>query len=151
MCDLASAITRSSTLRLRRFDHVGSLRSARTMGDFEFNRVPFTQSSVSRGQDCRVVDKYIRATRVIPNFERSEEHTSELQSRLHLVCRLLLEKKKSPITNLHAIVGPILAPTGGRIERWGSDECIVTKFNVTQFGRFGAVYIVLLSLVTSVL
>src|SRR6266436_9120530 len=27
-------------------------------------------------------------------WERSEEHTSELQSRLHLVCRLLLEKKK---------------------------------------------------------
>src|SRR5687768_18108667 len=31
---------------------------------------------------------------------RSEEHTSELQSRLHLVCRLLLEKKKKKhITN----------------------------------------------------
>src|SRR2546422_8403640 len=30
--------------------------------------------------------------------ERSEEHTSELQSRLHLVCRLLLEKKKKKIT-----------------------------------------------------
>src|SRR2546422_4616654 len=29
--------------------------------------------------------------------ERSEEHTSELQSRLHLVCRLLLEKKKKKI------------------------------------------------------
>src|SRR2546422_4568750 len=28
------------------------------------------------------------------NLGRSEEHTSELQSRLHLVCRLLLEKKK---------------------------------------------------------
>src|SRR2546422_4748238 len=28
------------------------------------------------------------------NPSRSEEHTSELQSRLHLVCRLLLEKKK---------------------------------------------------------
>src|SRR5687768_18010105 len=28
------------------------------------------------------------------DFSRSEEHTSELQSRLHLVCRLLLEKKK---------------------------------------------------------
>src|SRR2546422_8453265 len=27
---------------------------------------------------------------------RSEEHTSELQSRLHLVCRLLLEKKNKP-------------------------------------------------------
>src|SRR2546429_7228130 len=30
---------------------------------------------------------------------RSEEHTSELQSRLHLVCRLLLEKKKKNITH----------------------------------------------------
>src|SRR2546422_3856295 len=30
---------------------------------------------------------------------RSEEHTSELQSRLHLVCRLLLEKKKKKIKN----------------------------------------------------
>src|SRR5690554_6982339 len=29
-------------------------------------------------------------------LDRSEEHTSELQSRPHLVCRLLLEKKKSP-------------------------------------------------------
>src|SRR2546422_10157618 len=29
--------------------------------------------------------------------KRSEEHTSELQSRLHLVCRLLLEKKKKKI------------------------------------------------------
>src|SRR2546429_6286993 len=33
---------------------------------------------------------------------RSEEHTSELQSRLHLVCRLLLEKKKKRRkTNIH--------------------------------------------------
>src|SRR2546422_1286135 len=31
---------------------------------------------------------------------RSEEHTSELQSRLHLVCRLLLEKKKKKIINV---------------------------------------------------
>src|SRR2546422_8107670 len=30
--------------------------------------------------------------------DRSEEHTSELQSRLHLVCRLLLEKKKKKTT-----------------------------------------------------
>src|SRR5687768_17625662 len=38
--------------------------------------------------------------------ERSEEHTSELQSRLHLVCRLLLEKKKNcykQITNFMII------------------------------------------------
>src|SRR2546422_6878298 len=32
---------------------------------------------------------------------RSEEHTSELQSRLHLVCRLLLEKKKKNITYMN--------------------------------------------------
>src|SRR2546429_3815048 len=31
---------------------------------------------------------------------RSEEHTSELQSRLHLVCRLLLEKKKKKNNNI---------------------------------------------------
>src|SRR2546429_2748577 len=31
---------------------------------------------------------------------RSEEHTSELQSRLHLVCRLLLEKKKKKHKNI---------------------------------------------------
>src|SRR2546422_4555763 len=34
------------------------------------------------------------AERGQPPAPRSEEHTSELQSRLHLVCRLLLEKKK---------------------------------------------------------
>src|SRR2546422_5429920 len=32
---------------------------------------------------------------------RSEEHTSELQSRLHLVCRLLLEKKKHKATTYY--------------------------------------------------
>src|SRR3989449_8537854 len=36
------------------------------------------------------INEYRRRTR----HPRSEEHTSELQSRLHLVCRLLLEKKK---------------------------------------------------------
>src|SRR3989449_6066794 len=36
-------------------------------------------------------DRIVRSGRGV---DRSEEHTSELQSRLHLVCRLLLEKKK---------------------------------------------------------
>src|SRR5438045_7448006 len=35
------------------------------------------------------------ATRLVVRLERSEEHTSELQSLRHLVCRLLLEKKKN--------------------------------------------------------
>src|SRR2546429_5059616 len=37
---------------------------------------------------------------------RSEEHTSELQSRLHLVCRLLLEKKNKPLI-FHTIMTSI--------------------------------------------
>src|SRR2546422_2255974 len=35
-----------------------------------------------------------RSAHKLAKLLRSEEHTSELQSRLHLVCRLLLEKKK---------------------------------------------------------
>src|SRR3712207_7321495 len=42
-----------------------------------------------------------RDSRVMtPPPRRSEEHTSELQSRQYLVCRLLLEKKKNNITKL---------------------------------------------------
>src|SRR2546429_7358035 len=41
----------------------------------------------------RALSRSIDAS-LMPN-KRSEEHTSELQSRLHLVCRLLLEKKKN--------------------------------------------------------
>src|SRR5687768_17925049 len=36
-----------------------------------------------------------RIQAMVVSTSRSEEHTSELQSRLHLVCRLLLEKKKN--------------------------------------------------------
>src|SRR3989449_2972953 len=41
--------------------------------------------------------------RELPSLARSEEHTSELQSRLHLVCRLLLEKKKKRHTSTDVI------------------------------------------------
>src|SRR2546429_4237790 len=37
-------------------------------------------------------------------LRRSEEHTSELQSRLHLVCRLLLEKKKKVHKELRTVL-----------------------------------------------
>src|SRR2546422_1975700 len=43
------------------------------------------EEALARGADVALLDAV---------EERSEEHTSELQSRLHLVCRLLLEKKK---------------------------------------------------------
>src|SRR3989442_4676347 len=45
---------------------------------------------------------------------RSEEHTSELQSRPHLVCRLLLEKKKS-LTR--GILYPYIEPSRRRMRR----------------------------------
>src|SRR5687768_18016142 len=40
--------------------------------------------------------------------QRSEEHTSELQSRLHLVCRLLLEKKKKQQNTSTPLLNTIL-------------------------------------------
>src|SRR3989442_10714523 len=43
------------------------------------------------GREAAVCDRQVRGSAL-----RSEEHTSELQSRPHLVCRLLLEKKKQP-------------------------------------------------------
>src|SRR2546422_2364364 len=46
----------------------------------------------STSRMSRIKGMYRRSP--ICSADRSEEHTSELQSRLHLVCRLLLEKKK---------------------------------------------------------
>src|SRR5947199_4286148 len=46
---------------------------------------------------------------------RSEEHTSELQSLRHLVCRLLLEKKKLDAGAFLVDLGPVLA--GGELGR----------------------------------
>src|SRR5687768_18222668 len=51
---------------------------------------------------------------------RSEEHTSELQSRLHLVCRLLLEKKKTNTDNRDfdpSLAGP--THSGAGLQRHG--------------------------------
>src|SRR2546422_7193647 len=48
----------------------------------------------------RARERVARFLRVSPQEIRSEEHTSELQSRLHLVCRLLLEKKKKKNKNI---------------------------------------------------
>src|SRR2546429_6451135 len=41
--------------------------------------------------------------------DRSEEHTSELQSRLHLVCRLLLEKKKKQPSGVYTIIPTVIS------------------------------------------
>src|SRR5260370_32372496 len=66
--------------------------------DHQLGRLPFRVPTASRGRDDggaggeragKSVD--LGGRRII----RSEEHTSELQSHLNLVCRLLLEKKKT--------------------------------------------------------
>src|SRR3989442_15000094 len=46
----------------------------------------------------RRVQRALAVLQVVEGADRSEEHTSELQSRPHLVCRLLLEKKNPPTT-----------------------------------------------------
>src|SRR2546429_5966585 len=52
--------------------------------------ISLVRESLSSGPKRRI--QYLSRAEIGP--KRSEEHTSELQSRLHLVCRLLLEKKK---------------------------------------------------------
>src|SRR2546422_4166514 len=52
---------------------------------------------------------------------RSEEHTSELQSRLHLVCRLLLEKKKRNICS-----------NQNRTTMRGTRLCGITRYGLRQ-------------------
>src|SRR3712207_7566153 len=49
------------------------------------------------GEAARIVAADADAARIAADEQRSEEHTSELQSRQYLVCRLLLEKKKTKI------------------------------------------------------
>src|SRR5687768_18192334 len=54
----------------------------------------FRSSMTSDAKLSSTSAKEIFLALVAGETDRSEEHTSELQSRLHLVCRLLLEKKK---------------------------------------------------------
>src|SRR2546429_3301487 len=56
---------------------------------------PASPGSSGDGKRIGNVPRSLRAR------HRSEEHTSELQSRLHLVCRLLLEKKKHTRNSYH--------------------------------------------------
>src|SRR5690348_17667718 len=59
------------------------------------------QSSAMSGAGGGSIDDLVTAQKEIV---RSEEHTSELQSPVHLVCRLLLEKKKKKDTiKIHSI------------------------------------------------
>src|SRR5439155_25819963 len=76
-----------STNHLKTFVHQSALPQARVYSDYSL--------------PCRNISLYlivISVNQFILSKLRSEEHTSELQSRGHLVCRHLLEKKKPPIS-----------------------------------------------------
>src|SRR2546429_6925789 len=67
-------------------------------------RIPVRRCRRGRWTRARLRRSRDRRRDAPPAHGRSEEHTSELQSRLHLVCRLLLEKKKTnSYTHAHVI------------------------------------------------
>src|SRR2546429_1071460 len=71
-------------------------------------------------------------------IQRSEEHTSELQSRLHLVCRLLLEKKKKisitkyPHFSIIVITRPPFTPPSYVPPTYHSDTTLVPGIDVLR-------------------
>src|SRR5687768_17789461 len=77
----------------RRVTLLSQLESASlALENLKLDLVRFRSAGVSTAMDD--VTSATREARALSRDIRSEEHTSELQSRLHLVCRLLLEKKK---------------------------------------------------------
>src|SRR5437764_2645868 len=67
----------------------------RSLADDRIVTVRKVLDEVTCGEPSRGVDLLVASVRPRkPNVFRSEEHTSELQSPMYLVCRLLLEKKK---------------------------------------------------------
>src|SRR3989449_11603792 len=106
----AQALSESSAGLLREL--VAHLRQNRTQLREEWARritraellTAMTEEEIF-AEATAVYDNYVEALETgtfeaLQAYSRSEEHTSELQSRLHLVCRLLLEKKKHTNTNV---------------------------------------------------
>src|SRR2546429_2046425 len=92
----------------RAIPHIGVENTYLVPGNASFQSVADVDAPgvlISVGQS-NAPDIYLTGT--LEHATRSEEHTSELQSRLHLVCRLLLEKKKK--TKKHDNPHHILLP-----------------------------------------
>src|SRR2546422_1992881 len=100
---------------------VGSLRPSHPSTSIKSPSIPWAMSSLALAQIweltrcdpiCTMRPVFFAAsTMATPSaglcdigFSRSEEHTSELQSRLHLVCRLLLEKKNKQVQDVERAV-----------------------------------------------
>src|SRR2546429_4074764 len=82
------------------FPYTTLFRSLIALGRSRKRRIPmrlvkgaYWDGEIKRAQQLGMPDYPVFTRKAVTDI-RSEEHTSELQSRLHLVCRLLLEKKK---------------------------------------------------------
>src|SRR3712207_7805829 len=69
--------------------------SPRRLAHFEKPHAPLGPTQLDQGIILRPTLYVLRGLLSVDRLRRSEEHTSELQSRQYLVCRLLLEKKKN--------------------------------------------------------
>src|SRR2546422_4682963 len=83
-----ASLTRSTSARPHEGHETKVRPPFRRPSDFKMSIPTRTSSVGSAESETRIVSP------MPSERSRSEEHTSELQSRLHLVCRLLLEKKK---------------------------------------------------------
>src|SRR3712207_7753033 len=77
------------------FPYTTLFRSRQDMDQFAIESLSRATAAINGGAfDDEVVPVTVKTRKGDVTIERSEEHTSELQSRQYLVCRLLLEKKK---------------------------------------------------------
>src|SRR2546422_7066065 len=88
----SKAVPTTVTAPARRHAARRSVRRAHSLGSHQIAEKSAT--SLSKKSRSRSSGASANASDTPAAAMRSEEHTSELQSRLHLVCRLLLEKKK---------------------------------------------------------
>src|SRR2546422_5034416 len=84
-----------TTLFRSRWDEIACVRDVLDTPAFEGCYTQFHSADRNDGSIDVQTDRFRQAVAQLKR--RSEEHTSELQSRLHLVCRLLLEKKNNKI------------------------------------------------------
>src|SRR3712207_8194234 len=93
---------RSTLLPTRRSSDLGgaSPTARRLTVPFLKGAEPWENESAPACRSAARCSRPWRASRC-PGYDRSEEHTSELQSRQYLVCRLLLEKKKKITIHYH--------------------------------------------------
>src|SRR2546430_10943391 len=96
---VTASITVKRTTGMRCRSAVDVLKAfCRTMGDIELSEVSPQRVQAFVGGHGPVTSFWHQKYTVLDGFyrfARSEEHTSELQSQSNLVCRLLLEKKKT--------------------------------------------------------